>query len=68
MIDLPAQLASDIRHALTGEMEIIESDVLNGRATPDAQYQFLMGKLEGLRIATRVVNDALKKARFDDEE
>lgn len=68
MIDLPAQLAADVHHALMQEMQVIEAEVLNGRVTDMERYKFLMGQLEGLRIATRVVADALKKARFDDEE
>jgi hypothetical protein len=64
--DLIDRLIVFIKTGLEEELALISSELLGGKVETMERYKFLMGKREGLVLAHRGVDAALKKMRNDD--
>lgn len=68
MIDLTGRLAAAVRDEIEAEMSLVHAELIGGTVPNMERYKLLMGKIEGLRIAARSVETALKKMRTIDDE
>ena len=68
MIDLTGRLATAVRSEIEAEMELVHAELIGGHVPDMERYKLLMGKIEGLKIAARSVETALKKMRTVDDE
>jgi hypothetical protein len=68
MRDILREYRDAVVELMAEDLEIVHREVLDDRVKKQKRYKFLMGKIEGLKDATRSLDVALKKMRtFDDE-
>jgi hypothetical protein len=66
MKDLIETFTVTLKSGLEEELALISSELLGGKVETMERYKFLMGKRDGLVLAHRGIDAALKKMRHDD--
>jgi hypothetical protein len=64
---MPIRLVKKVRSELEGTLEEMTEHLASGRVTDWEAYKFTVGKIDGLRRALDVVNEANRQYEEDDD-